>query len=107
MTNEEYKAKLALMISDPDNAQSVASGILDDIAKDRKEYEDAATVSKTNADALSAKIKELTAQVNKYKAAEFMGSLGAGNPEPFDPVANAINIAAKVINPHYGEEDKK
>lgn len=105
MKNEEYKALLASMIADPDKANDVANTILTEIGKDADAAATAAEEAKKLNEGLAAKNKELTDSVNKYKVREFMGTMG--QPEkPYDPIQAAVDIAAKIINPHYGEKEK-
>lgn len=72
MKSEEYKALLAKMIADPDTAQETAGSIMEEIDKD---FAYIATAKDTITKG-EEKIKDLTTQVNAYKAREFLGTFG-------------------------------
>lgn len=106
MTSDEYKGLLAKMIAEPDTAQDTANAIIDEIAKDAKASSDFAETAKKESEEKDAKIGALESEVNRYKAQEFLGTMGQQNTEPFDPVQAAADIAATIINPHYKKEGK-
>lgn len=105
MTSDEYKGLLAKMIAEPDTANDTASAILAEIEKDAKTASDFTDEAKKEATEKDEKIKALETEVNHYKAQEFLGTMGEQQTAPFDPVQNAVDIAAKIINPHYKEKE--
>lgn len=106
MKNEEYKALLASMIAEPDKANDVANTILTEIGKDADAANTTLSEAKKLNEELTAKNKELTDSVNKYKAQEFLGTVSQPK-EPLDPLKEAVRIASYVINPYHEKEDKK
>lgn len=106
MSNDDYKALLAKMIADPDTANDTASAIIAEIEKDATAANEFAEAARKEVQEKDDKIKALESDINKYKAQEFLGTMGNQNAEPFDPIKNAVDIAATIINPHYNEKEK-
>lgn len=105
MTNDEYKGLLASMIAEPDKANDTAKQVLEAIAADAKANADAQAEIRKQYAEQKTQLDALTKQVNEYKAKEFLGSVGGGgDPEPYDPIAEAVKIAQQVINPAKGDK---
>lgn len=104
MTNDDYKALLAKIIAEPDTAQDTATAIMKEIEADAKTASDFQETAKKDAEDKDAKIKDLEAQVNHYKAQEFLGTMGQQS-KPFDPIQNAVDIASTIINPIKPKEN--
>lgn len=107
MTIDEYRGLMAQIIADPSQAETIGGTLIDEITKDNEAHLAEMEEAKTELETANKSVKDLTDSVNKYKAKEFMGAIGKPEEKPFNPLQNAVDIAAKIINPHYGEKEKQ
>lgn len=105
MKLEEYKALLAQMIAEPDKAKDTADSIFAEMEKDEKARVDEDNAIKEEAAKNTAKIADLTSEINKMKAQQFLGTIGKPEEKP-DPKEEAARILSYIINPPK-QEDKK